>query len=62
MTLYTYISSTRYMLDIVLGATSGGYMAEVQFFVDYLNLNIAQQHREHIVIGYSTVTHAKQKL
>jgi len=30
------------MLDIVLGAASGGHMAEVQLFVDYLNLNIAQ--------------------
>lgn len=60
MKLYTYISSTRNMLDIVLRATSGGDMAEVQLFVDYLNLNTAQQHRGHMVIGYSTVTCAKQ--
>lgn len=38
----TYIPSTWNMLDIVLGATSGGDMAEIQLFVDDLNLNTAQ--------------------
>lgn len=40
---YTYIPAPGDMFDIVLGATSGGDMAEVQFFVDYLNLYTAQR-------------------
>lgn len=40
---YTYIPAPGDMFDIVLGATSGGDMAEVQFFVDYLNLFTAQR-------------------
>ena len=42
------------MLDIVLGATAGGDVTEVQFFVSYLNLaNTAQYHRGHRIIGGS---------
>ena len=34
----TYVASSRDMLDIVFGAAARGDVAEVQFFVDYLNL------------------------
>ena len=35
----TYFPSSRDMLHIVLGAQTRRYMAEVQFFGDYLNLH-----------------------
>lgn len=34
----TYVASAGHMLDIVLGAAARRHMAEVQLFVDYLNL------------------------
>lgn len=59
---YTYIPSPGDMFDIILGATSGGDMAEVQLFVDYLNLNTAQTQGQRLFQPYSMQSRLIQKL